>query len=143
MKCYLFIILLGTHYLAATTVAFNGNYPLAKPAWEPEEELPASIPVAFKSALVNIQPNPFKCEAILTYFVPFNSGNKNTASRLRIYDINGTMVRELLNGIQTSGTYRVLWDAKDSHGKDVKNGIYFYEYITGDKKETNRIIFLK
>ena len=45
---------------------------------------------------------------------------------LRIYDLSGRLVRTLVDGEQGAGLHTVVWDGRDSSGKKVAGGVYFY-----------------
>jgi len=49
---------------------------------------------------------------------------------LRVYDVTGRTVRTLANGHQKAGSYSVSWDSKDSRGRQVARGVYFYRLDT-------------
>ncbi|MCL4280363.1 MAG: T9SS type A sorting domain-containing protein, partial [Ignavibacteriaceae bacterium] len=53
-------------------------------------------------------PNPFNPSTTITYQIP-NTSNVI----LRIYDINGQLVKELLNETQAEGEYHVTWNGKN------------------------------
>jgi hypothetical protein len=61
-------------------------------------------------------PNPFNPLTCIVYTLPVQ-----THTQLTIYDINGRQVANLFNGIQSPGTYHVLWKPDHTHG----SGIYF------------------
>jgi flagellar hook assembly protein FlgD len=62
---------------------------------------------------------------------------------LRIYDLLGREVRELVKGSQEPGFYRINWDGKNNQGKEVASGIYFYLLQTGDRKEGKKMLVIK
>lgn len=62
-------------------------------------------------------PNPFNPSTTLRYGLPMNS-----RVVVRIYNILGQQVSELVNSEQSAGWYRVTWDAS------VSSGIYFYRF---------------
>ena len=41
-----------------------------------------------------------------------------------IYDINGRIVRTLVDEHKPCGTYRAIWDGKDDSGEPVSSGTY-------------------
>ena len=45
---------------------------------------------------------------------------------LRVYDVMGRTVRTLASGFQKAGFYSVSWDSRDSRGRQVPRGVYFY-----------------
>ncbi|MBM4176935.1 MAG: T9SS type A sorting domain-containing protein [Ignavibacteria bacterium] len=64
-------------------------------------------------------PNPFNPVTIIQYQIPV-AGNV----KLKIFDILGREVTELINQEQTEGVYRIIFDI-DSH-KKLSSGVYYY-----------------
>ncbi len=83
-------------------------------------------------------PNPFNSSTIITYEV-----EKAKNVTLKIYDILGREVRELVNRSQKRGHYEVNWDGKNNQGKEVSSGIYFYQLNAGNYKETRKLVLIK
>ncbi len=83
-------------------------------------------------------PNPFNPITTIEYDVP-------TAEHvsIKIYDIRGRLVRELVDMQQPAGRYKVTWDATNSVSRKVSTGIYFYTINAGDFNLTKRMVLLK
>lgn len=60
---------------------------------------------------------------------------------LKIYDSEGQVVRELVNGSQKRGEHEVCWDGRTYQGRPAVSGIYFYRLFTDTSAVTGRIIF--
>jgi hypothetical protein len=82
------------------------------------------VPTVF--GLMQNFPNPFNPTTTLQYGLPMNS-----RVRLRIFNILGQQVAELVDADQTAGTYRVTWKA------DVASGMYFYRIEAISLSEQN------
>jgi hypothetical protein len=78
-------------------------------------------------------PNPFN-ESTTIYYCLSNPGLVN----ITIYDINGRNVADLVNEVQNSGSYSIVWNGSNSNGNKVKDGIYFCNL-----KYQNRLITTK
>ena len=63
--------------------------------------------------------------------------------RLAVYDIRGSMVRQLLNEVQPAGRGEVLWDGRDRRGSAVASGIYFYRVEARGLAQTRRLVLLR
>jgi len=61
---------------------------------------------------------------------------------LKIYNIKGEFVTELIDEHKDKGTYEVAWDGRDKYGNKVVSGVYFYQFISGDTKVIKRMILL-
>ena len=67
-------------------------------------------------------PNPFNPSTEIKYTVPSTG-----FVTLKIYDIQGRLIRVLYDGNQTAGSYSLRWDGKDESGQNVSSGIYVYK----------------
>lgn len=83
-------------------------------------------------------PNPFKTHTTIRYSIPI----ENRVS-LKIYNINGTLIKTLINQPQKFGVYSVNWDGKNNDNKTVSSGIYFYRLETDNYQTTNRAIIIR
>ena len=81
----------------------------------------SSVPIPLKPSLASCSPNPFRSHTQISYALP-TAGNVS----LQVYDASGRTVRTLASGFQRAGSYSVSWDARDSRGKQVPYGVYFY-----------------
>ncbi len=75
--------------------------------------------------LIGNYPNPFNGSTRITYQV----GSSNLSGDLRqvvlaIYNIQGQLVRKLVDGSQPAGSYSIWWDGRNMAGVDVASGLY-------------------
>lgn len=56
---------------------------------------------------------------------------------LRIYDVQGRLVRTLVDGHRVAGTHNVTWDTRTNRGRKLKSGVYWIKLST-DENEMNR-----
>ena len=83
-------------------------------------------------------PNPFKSTTTIEYTLPAVS-----EITLRIYDMNGRLVRVLINNAeQQAGHHRVEWDGKDLANVPVASGVYFYSLSAGTTYKASRQLVL-
>jgi len=78
-------------------------------------------------------PNPFNPKTVINYSIP-----KSEKVSLKIFDALGREVLTLVNDIQTSGTYKVTFDATT-----LSSGIYFYTLTTSEFIQTKRMMLIK
>lgn len=83
-------------------------------------------------------PNPFNPSTTITYQIP-NTSNVI----LRIYDINGQLVKELLNETQAEGEYHVTWNGKNEKNMIVGSGVYIYTVSADKQIVSKQMILLK
>ena len=62
---------------------------------------------------------------------------------LNIYDIQGRLIKALVNDKQIAGVYSVSWNGIDDQNTPVSAGVYFYKLTTGGKTTVHKIILLK
>lgn len=82
--------------------------------------------------------------------VPFRSGlslalTLPAAERgsLEVFDVQGRLVRRLLDGALTPGPHRLRWDGRTRGGVPAPAGIYFVRYTGGAATEVRRVVRLK
>jgi hypothetical protein len=83
-------------------------------------------------------PNPFSSQTMIAYAVQ-ESGNVT----LNIYNLNGELVKTLVNNTQSTGNYSVTWNGLNNQGKHVDSGIYIYRLQTNSTIETKKLYVLK
>lgn len=60
-----------------------------------------------------------------------------------VYSLTGKKVATMVDGIMQGGYHQVKWDGKDSSGKQLTSGIYFYQINSGGKKLVRKMILAK
>lgn len=88
--------------------------------------------------LVQNYPNPFNPNTTIRYEIP-----APCHVRMKIYDVNGRLVRTLVDMQRDSGPHIVTWDGTDNHGRAVASGIYFYRVTAGSFAGTKKMVLLK
>jgi len=86
-------------------------------------------------------PNPFNPSTVIQFTISQNLTNKKT--ELTIYNIQGEVVKELLNEQLPSGTYLTKWNGDNKFGNKVSSGVYFYEVKSGSNKFVGKMNLLK
>ncbi|KAA3606483.1 MAG: T9SS C-terminal target domain-containing protein [Calditrichaeota bacterium] len=83
-------------------------------------------------------PNPFNPSTTINFQI-----KKDQRVKLQVYNLNGQLVKELLNDKKNKGSYSVKWNGTDSFGNQVSSGTYFYKILAGTFTQTNKMILLK
>lgn len=78
-------------------------------------------------------PNPFNPSTSIEYSLPERSNVK-----LTVYNVLGTKVAELYNGIKEAGNYKVPFDASN-----LSSGLYIYELKTNKFTQSRKMLLLK
>lgn len=102
------------------------------------EPIPTGIEPLPLTALSQNFPNPFNP----TTEIVFNMARAGRAA-LRIYDGQGKLIITLLDGSVPQGENRVTWDGRDTSGKAMATGVYFYRLVTGNGVQARKMMLLK
>lgn len=82
-------------------------------------------------------PNPVAERTTIAYAIPQEMNVK-----LEIYDITGRNVKTLVNEVQSAGAKEVVWDKKNTDGKPLPSGLYFYTLNAGNRSLAKTLIVL-
>jgi hypothetical protein len=95
-----------------------------------------SVPIRF--SLYQNYPNPFNPSTKIDFMVATKENIK-----LVIYDLLGRQIRTLVDGIVASGTQSVFWDGRDTQGKTVSSGVYFYSIDHKGQRIAKQMVLIK
>ncbi|MCY3551714.1 MAG: leucine-rich repeat domain-containing protein [Candidatus Poribacteria bacterium] len=95
------------------------------------------------TALLNNYPNPFNPETWIPYQL-----SEPAEVTLRIYAVNGSLIRTLALGQMPAGIYQIrpraaYWDGKNDLGESVASGVYFYTLTAGNFTATKKMLIRK
>ncbi|MFC1521917.1 S8 family serine peptidase [Elusimicrobiota bacterium] len=82
-----------------------------------------------KQAIAIPNPFPLKKNRVVTFSIPDNI--VHYSPRIQIYDLSGTLVRELS---------AFSWDGKNDYGNSVASGVYIFEIKTDRGRSKGRVI---
>lgn len=105
------------------------------------EGIPNSIGNTHSLADYQLQqnyPNPFNPSTTINYSI-------HSAGRveLKIYDILGNLITELVNENKFAGNYSIVWTAADNNGAILPSGIYLVKLQWEGLQKTIKIILMK
>lgn len=88
--------------------------------------------------LLSALPNPFTHAVRIDYTVvcPQNI-------HLTIHDVCGKKVRTLFDRIHEPGSFSIMWDGRDDHGRRLAAGVYFGRIETETCAATNKLTLIK
>ncbi|NQV37084.1 MAG: T9SS type A sorting domain-containing protein, partial [Candidatus Marinimicrobia bacterium] len=95
-----------------------------------------SIPVTFQ--LYQNYPNPFNPETTIRFSIPTME-----KIHLAVYDIQGRLVKTLVDENIPSGNHSVKWSGTNAKGHPVASGMYIYKLKTKDSVFLNKMMLLK
>ena len=129
------------HALNILRVADDGTLTFKRGIDNLERLLARFVPE--NTALLHNYPNPFNPET----WIPYQLATSAEVT-LRIYAVNGALVRTLALGHQPAGAYRIrsraaYWDGRNALGEKVASGLYFYTLSAGDFTATRRMLIRK
>ncbi|MEE4310769.1 MAG: T9SS type A sorting domain-containing protein [candidate division KSB1 bacterium] len=95
------------------------------------EDQSPEVPTEF--ALFQNYPNPFNPMTSIRYDIP-----KQANVTLKVYDMNGREVAELVNAKHDIGTHEIVW-----HADGIASGVYIYKISAGDFVSVRKLILMK
>jgi trimeric autotransporter adhesin len=93
---------------------------------------------AYALVLEQNHPNPFNPSTTISFTLP-----ERTRVKLAVYDVQGKLVRTLVDAMLSEGRQERTWDGRDTSGKPVASGVYFYRLETTDRTLTRKMLLLK
>ena len=101
-------------------------------------DLPVSVETFFKKGLQSFSlkqnyPNPFNNNTVIEYEL-----KKIGSVILDIYDINGKLIKSIVNDRKSPGIYKVIFSSKQ-----LASGVYFYQLKTDSFSETMKLLLIK
>jgi flagellar hook assembly protein FlgD len=93
---------------------------------------------AYGLALHQNRPNPFNPSTTISFTLP-----EKARATLSIYDVQGRLMRTLVDEIFGEGYRERIWDGRDAGGSQVGSGVYFCRLTAGNKTLTKKMVLLK
>jgi len=124
------------HSMEVTSLALNDNA-----AAEMSEKLvlqteSEDLPKNFE--LSRNYPNPFNASTTFQVSLP-----KTTEIEIRIFNLQGQLVRVLQRGSWEAGKHRVVWDGRDEQGQPISSGMFILDMNAGEFHAQQKTIMLK
>ncbi len=91
-----------------------------------------------QTSLKSLYPNPFNPQTRITFDLQADSD-----LNLTIYNVNGQVVKTLVNEYRTAGTYNLDWNGSDNTGITVPSGTYFIVLKAGNTVKTQKVLMLR
>lgn len=113
-----------SYYGSIAVEVTNGNNP--------------DIPIPQITALNNPFPNPFNPS--LT--IPFDL-SKDGRVTIKIYNLKGQLIKNLLNENKKAANYYIVWDGKDNNGHIVSAGTYIVRMNAPEYNSSRKIVMVK
>jgi len=91
-----------------------------------------------KNSLAQNYPNPFNPQTTIAF-----SLKERGHVSLKVYNVNGELVKTLINEQRNSGADTKTWDGQNDAGETVSSGVYFYKLVTSNFTQTKKMVLLK
>jgi hypothetical protein len=83
-------------------------------------------------------PNPFNPSTVIRFSLPADA-----RVNLSVFDVRGSRVATVLDGLRPSGANEVEWNGTDDSGAPVSSGVYFYRLTVGKRVLTKKMVVTK
>jgi len=90
------------------------------------------------NALVAVYPNPLNPQTTITFTL-----GRDGRAEIGVYDLTGRLVNVLADHIYTVGDYSVVWDGKDTGGREAPSGSYIVRLETESCVEAQKISLIR
>lgn len=124
-------------YLSQWNGAFANTGSVHRIAWVGDTLTPP--PVTGVAVRLSAKPLPARLPVVLSYTL-----SATVVTHLRIYDVRGRLVRELLpSRTQTPADYQVSWDGADDGGSAMPSGLYWARLEAGTEHASVKLPLLR
>ena len=83
-------------------------------------------------------PNPFNPETNISYDLP-----EDGLVSVNVYDMKGTLVKTLVNDVQSCGYRTLKWNGTNDKGQKVSAGLYLYRIEAEGFTDTKKMVLIK
>jgi hypothetical protein len=84
---------------------------------------------------LRVHPNPLQAATKFSFELP-----QRGFTCVRIYGVNGEVLRTLVNRPLDAGRHAMTWDGRDNHGRPVPCGIYAVRLESGGQARTGKVL---
>lgn len=126
-------------YLANQT----GNSPIGEkvslfldPTSVSDEKIESNLNINLKCS-----PNPFSNLTVISFII--NKDMADQFAELKIFDLEGNLIKTLINQPLVVNNYSMIWDGTDNNKRNVPNGAYIYSLKIGNNISTGKVNLVK
>jgi hypothetical protein len=99
---------------------------------------PYRVTVPPASGLDPNAPNPFNPSTSIGFSLP-----RESPVRLTIHDLQGQLVRCLVDATLSAGTHTATWDGCDEAGRALGSGVYLYRLQTEESHQVRKMVLVR
>ncbi len=96
------------------------------------------IVIPARTRLVAIYPNPFNPETHISF-----ETSQPTRVQIKIYDVSGRLVRNLVDEHFEAGQFEEIWNGRDNAGRMSSSNVYYARMIAAEVLEMRKMTLLK
>ena len=131
----------GTYQFRLKQIDFDGSFNYL-------EIIELEIISSKKFSLSQNYPNPFNPSTKIEFTIPSAGSSLMRFVQLKVYDVLGNEVAEIVNEYKLVGTYEAEFSAKggsayEGDASNLPSGIYFYQLKAGSFIQTKKMILFK
>ncbi len=126
----------GLHYYVVTALDRLSNESAPMMATPLGGLTTTSLPEQFR--LYQSYPNPFNPSTTIRYVLP-----RQATVKIAIYNLLGERIKILIDERQPAGVRTIEWDATNELGIPVSAGVYLYQFVAEDNRQTRKMVLLK
>lgn len=101
---------------------------------------PVSVPTtqSATTSFVSAHPNPFNPNTQIRFVTP-----EAGLATLRIFNMNGQLVRELVHEERKAGEHFVTWNGSNENGEQAASGVYFIHFEAAGQKQVSKLTLMR
>lgn len=107
----------------------------------------SDTPIMEHFTLLANYPNPFNSTTVFSWQLARQNDAAGQAVgskvELKIFNLLGQNLRTLVNERQEAGYHSAVWDGRDEKNREVSSGVYIYEFVAGNHRETRKMLLLR
>jgi hypothetical protein len=89
-------------------------------------------------ALFQNVPNPFNPATTISFAL-----STPEKVELRVFDLQGHLVRSLFSGYKAAGRHNIVWTGDDGSGRQIASGVYMVRLTTSSDVQTRKMIMVR
>lgn len=122
---------IGEYFYRLKQIDLDGSYQFS-------DTIQVTVGLNMEFALCQNSPNPFNSVTTISYNLP-----SACHVELTVYNISGQEVNKLIDDFQKAGSHAAKWDGRNSEGKEVTSGLYYYKICTPYESQFRRMLLLR
>jgi len=125
-------------YSAYSPVKSINFHIMLKPTTEPQDSFGVVYAIPLEFEMQQNYPNPFNSETSIKFGIP-----EDSRVSLKIFDINGQLVRDLCEKEFESGYHRIPWNGTNDRGALMPSGVYFCKITSDNYCEIKKMVLIR